>query len=118
MSDIMEIKYDGFKAINVSNSYISLTTIPSLGSGEVKLSYPDIKESMVFRFNKDILGYCGIWIDRAGWPFNENPYRVLAIEPCNCISDRFEDSVQRGAFDTVKAKSYNEWKLELVIEQI
>ncbi len=85
-------------------------------TGEARLNYLDKHESMVFRFNKDVLKYCGIWIDRAGWPFNENPYRVLAIEPCNCISDRFEDSLQRGAFDVVGAKSYNEWKLELVIE--
>jgi hypothetical protein len=88
----------------------------NLKEGRVKLCYPDQKESITFKFNSELLSYCGIWIDHGGWPFNDNPYKVLAIEPCNCITDRFEDSVARRAFDVVKAKSYKEWKLDLIIE--
>jgi len=88
----------------------------NMSRGEVKLRYPDKDETMIFKFNKDILKYCGIWIDRNCWPFNTEPYKVLAIEPCNCISDRFEDSLQRKAYNTIKAKNYAEWKLELILE--
>ena len=90
--------------------------LSNLVKGEVKVNYLDKKESITFKFNKDILKNCGIWIDKSGWPFNSNPYKVMAIEPCSCISDRFEDSFQKGVFETVKSKSYNEWNLVLILE--
>ena len=104
------------KISDISNGEAEKLYVGELNKGEVKLNYLNENESMIFRFNKDVLKYCGVFIDRAGWPFNDKPYKSLAIEPCNCISDRFEDSLKRGEFDMVKAKKYNDWKLELILE--
>jgi len=112
--DGKEIDFSKITAID--NGQAEKLFVCNLKEGKVKLSYPEQDESITFKFNNEVLRYCGIWIDRGGWPFNDNPYKVLAIEPCNCITDRFEDTFKRGAFDVVKAKSYNEWKLELIIK--
>ncbi len=102
---------------DIENGDAEKLYLQNMIDGEIVLEYLDQNESITFRFDENILKYCGIWIDKNGWPFDTDPYKVLAIEPCSCISDRLEDSIQRGSFETVKAKNYDEWKLELIISR-
>jgi hypothetical protein len=84
-------------------------------SGKVDLIYPEQNEKMSFKFNSTVLKHCGIWINRKGWPIDGYKLDSLAIEPCNCLSDRYEDSLKSGSFGIVKANSSTIWEIELAI---
>ncbi|MCX6383074.1 MAG: hypothetical protein NTV16_01085, partial [Actinobacteria bacterium] len=61
--------------------------------------------------------YCGLWINKNGWP-DKNPYKTIAIEPCNCVTDKLENSIKRNVYDIIPAESSFEWTICLEIKNI
>lgn len=87
----------------------------NLFSGKVDVYYTVQKEKISAVFDIEALRYLGVWINRKGWPFNKNKIDSMAIEPCNCVTDKFEDSVKRGAFGILEGNSRASWEIELIM---
>lgn len=86
--------------------------------GEVSLIYRERSQKVTFKFDTKVNGFCGLWINKAGWPLDKDPTRLVAIQPCNCMSDFFEVTDRKGAIGLVKAKSRNEWSVTVEIDSI
>ena len=105
-----------FSKISKLNGNAEKLYLANLSEGEVKLIYHDFGEEISFIFDNNKNKDCGLWINRGGWPLDGKSYNTVAIEPCNCITDKFEESFKRNAFDFVKAKSNNKWEVSLIIK--
>lgn len=105
-----------FSRIETMNGDADKLYLADLPRGEVSLVYHDRRQRVGFHFDTAMNPYCGLWINKAGWPEDKDPTRLVAIQPCNCMSDFFETSDRNGAIGLVRAKSRNEWRVEMEIE--
>jgi hypothetical protein len=87
--------------------------LTDLAKGEVRLRYLDRRVSLVFGFDNNAIRHCGLWINRRGWPSEGKPTELLAVQPCNCTSDFFADSLRQGSGGLVKAHSDTTWKVTI-----
>ena len=83
--------------------------------GSVSLIYNDEGQEVSFRFDPSVIPNCGLWINKGGWPVTGNSTQLVAIQPCNCMSDFFDVTDRRGAIGTVKGKDRNRWRIEIEI---
>jgi len=82
---------------------------------EVTINFKKQKAKIIIGFNNIETKYCGIMINKGGWPFAGRPFYTFAIEPCNCVTDNFEDSYKRGIYSTIKGKSEVRWEISFKI---
>jgi hypothetical protein len=104
-----------FSRIDEMNGDADKLYLADLARGEVSLIYREQGQRVRFIFDTSVNGYCGLWINKAGWPVDKDPTRLVAIQPCNCMSDFFERSDSRGAIGLVRARSRNEWAVVVEI---
>jgi hypothetical protein len=107
-----------FSRIDAMNGDADKLYLADMARGEVSLMYHEHSQRVTFLFDTAVNGFCGLWINKAGWPVEGNPTSLVAVQPCNCMSDFFEKTDRNGAIGLVKAKSKNEWKVILEIDRI
>ncbi|MGA2548324.1 MAG: hypothetical protein ABSF43_17395 [Rectinemataceae bacterium] len=107
-----------FSRIDAMNGDADKLYLADMARGEVSLIYHRHSQRVSFLFDTAINAYCGLWINKAGWPVEGNPTSLVAVQPCNCMSDFFEITDRNGAIGLVKAKSKNEWSVTLEIDRI
>jgi hypothetical protein len=86
--------------------------------GIVSLLYKDEGEQVSFRFDPSVIPNCGLWINKEGWPIEGKSTKLVAIQPCNCVSDFFDVTDRHGAIGTVKGKDKNRWRIEIEVNSI
>lgn len=68
-----------------------------------------------FLFSPEQIPYVGLSINMGGWPVDETGqtpgYYNLGLEPCSGYPDRLDLAIERGAYQTLAAKSSVEWDL-------
>jgi hypothetical protein len=87
--------------------------LTGLDKGSVSLLYKDEKEKVTFTFDPTVIPNCGLWINKAGWPIEGNQTKLVAIQPCNCMSDFFDVTDRHGVIGMVKGKARNRWRIEI-----
>jgi hypothetical protein len=87
--------------------------LTDLAKGEVRLRYLDRGVALVFSFDNTTIRNCGLWINRCGWPLEGKQTQLIAVQPCNCTSDFFDDSLRQGSGGLVQAHSDNTWKVSI-----
>jgi len=106
-----------FSSIEKINGDAEKLFISNFSKGKVSLIYCSQKEQIDFTFDNEKIKYCGLWINKNGWP-DKNPYKTIAIEPCNCVTDKLENSIKRNALDIIPAEGSFEWTICLEIKNI
>jgi len=73
-------------------------------------------ESIVFRFDTNLVPYVGIWICQGGWPASQ-PYKqfTVALEPCLGCPDSLAESIKRDECATLEAGATMQWWLEVEV---
>jgi hypothetical protein len=84
--------------------------------GSVSLLYKDEGEKVTFKFDPSVIPNCGLWINKEGWPVEGNSTRLVAIQPCNCMSDFFDVTDRHGVIGVVKGKGKNRWRIEMEVD--
>ncbi|MGO9307881.1 MAG: hypothetical protein ACLQDL_02520 [Spirochaetia bacterium] len=92
--------------------------LTGLDQGVVSLHYDDEREAVTFRFDPSLIPNCGLWINKEGWPIEGNRTKLVAIQPCNCMSDFFDVTDRHGVIGTVKGKEENRWRIEIEVTSL
>lgn len=107
-----------FSLIEAMDGEADKLYLADLERGEVSLLYHEAGQRVTFYFDTAINGYCGLWINKGGWPVDRDPTCLVAVQPCNCMSDFFERSDAKGATGLVRAKSRNEWAVVVEVSPL
>jgi len=108
-------KIDFSKVINIGDGSLTKLYLSGIQDNMVSLFYKKEKQKLGVKLDSGNSSICGIALNKGGWPFNGKPYKWIGIEPCNCITDKLSDSVERGFFGLLKHKSIRNWEVSFVI---
>ena len=111
----MEVDFSRIEKMNGDADKLYLT---DLEDGVVSLLYKDEKEKVTFKFDPSVIPNCGLWINKAGWPVEGNQTKLVAVQPCNCMSDFFDVTDRHGVIGMVKGKASNHWRIEIEVSSI
>lgn len=87
---------------------------PRLHAGFCGLYRPELDESIVFRFDPEVVPYVGLWICQGGWPLSrEIKHFTVALEPCNAPSDSLAEVIAMGACPTLPPGGSIAWSVSI-----
>lgn len=89
---------------------------PRLSEGHCGMFLPRNRESIVFRFDPELVPYVGLWICQGGWP-SSRPAKhfTVALEPCLGRPDSLADAIRRNECVTVRARESMQWWMEIEV---
>ena len=89
---------------------------PRLAQGCCGIFLPERNESIVFRFDSDIVRYVGIWICQGGWPPTRTSKQfTVALEPCTGRPDSLEEAIQREECSIINSHATMRWRLQIEV---
>lgn len=107
---------ENFSRINKLDGNAEKLYLVDLKERRLGLIYHDQKEEIYFSSMGNGINNFGLWINRGGWPFSGIPYNTIAIEPCNCITDRLDDAIRQNVYDSIEPGEKNNWEIMLEVK--
>ncbi len=68
---------------------------------------------VAFTFDRAVVPFVGMAVNRDGWPFDGVPSSSLILEPCTGWPDRLDEAVSRGAYVTIPAGEVVRWHVDM-----
>lgn len=106
-----------FSIIDAIDGEAEKLYLADLERGEIGLDYLDLGLRLEFLFDSRQLPHCGLWINKEGWPLEGDRTRLLAIQPCSCLSDFADRSESLGASSAIPARGKREYRAAIAIDR-
>lgn len=99
--------------VTLEKSVTDKVVLNSPREGKLSLEDSESGRSLNFRFSPVEIPYVGICFNLGAWPFNNNPGTWIAIEPTTGCTDKLDDSLAKGAVNSLALGEVRNWSFEI-----